>query len=243
MRQDPDSAIEPASAPGVIADEMALLGALVPMEGVAAVDLGCGKGDFARSLVARGRARSVDAMEVDAVQHRRNLEGPQTRGVVFRWGGAEELPLPDDSRDLVVMMKSLHHVPVALLDRALIEIRRVLKPGGHLYVSEPVYAGDFNDVVKIFHDEGEVRAAAWAALQRAVASRRFESVEQREFMAPLRFRDFEDFADRVIHATHSEHNLTAKQMSTVRSHFERFMTASGASFVRPTRVWLLRKPT
>lgn len=242
MPPDPEQSIESTSAPELIADELALLGALVPLEGVTAVDLGCGAGDFARSLVARGRARSVDALEVDTVQHGRNTEGPQTPGVAFGWAGAEHLPLPDDSRELVVMLKSLHHVPVALLDRALIEISRVLKPAGYLYVSEPVYAGEFNEIVRIFHDEGEARAAAWSALQRAVASRLFESVDQRVFVAPLGFRDFDDFAERIVYPTHSRHTLTTTQISTVRSRFERFMTPSGANFVRPMRVWLLRKP-
>ena len=82
---------------------------------------------------------------------------------------------------------------MAHLDRALAEIRRVLKPGGWLYVSEPVYAGEFNEIVKLFHDEGEVRAAAQAAVRRAAQSKVLELAMEKEFMAPLAFRDFADF--------------------------------------------------
>ena len=73
------------------------------------------------------------------------------------------------------MLKSLHHVPMALMDQALAELARVLRPCGWLYVSEPVYAGQLNELIRLFNDEGEVRAAAQAALDRAVASGRWAS--------------------------------------------------------------------
>jgi len=38
--------------------------------------------------------------------------------------------------DGALIMKSLHPVPMGLLDRAMQEVRRVLKPGGWLFVSE-----------------------------------------------------------------------------------------------------------
>ena len=225
----------------IVADEVVLLAGLVPLPGATVVDLGCGNGDFARKLVAKGNAASVDAMEVDAIQHARNLAGPPTPGIAFSTGGAERIGLPDASRDLVVMMKSLHHVPMDLLDPALLEIRRVLRPGGYLYVSEPVFAGEFNDVVKLFHDEGEVRAAAYAAIQRAIERGVFVPVLEKEFMAPLFFRSYDDFVERIVKATHSEHVLTEELARVVRSRFESHMTPSGANFIRPMRINLLRK--
>ncbi len=57
------------------------------------------------------------------------------------------------------------------MDAALAEIARVLVPGGWLYVSEPVFAGPFNELMRLFHDEQAVRAAALAALARAHGAR------------------------------------------------------------------------
>ena len=54
--------------------------------------------------------------------------------------------------------------------QALGEVARVLRPGGHLYVSEPVYGGAFNEVIRVFNDEGVVRAAAQAALDDALGA-------------------------------------------------------------------------
>jgi len=144
--------------------------------------------------------------------------------------------------DGVVMMKSLHHVPVISLDRALKEIARVLKPGGWLYASEPVYDGEFNDLVKLFHDEGIVREAAHRALGRAHIGGVLREEREIHFMAPVAFRDFEDFDRRLIRATHSDHDLSPELMATVRGEFERHMKPGGAKFVRPMRVNLMAKP-
>jgi SAM-dependent methyltransferase len=230
-----------AAAPEVVADELALLGSLAPLAGARVAELGCGSGGFARKLLAAGAAR-VDAFEVDRIQHERCRAAPAVPGLAFHFGGAEDIALADASRDLVVMMKSLHHVPLEALDRALGEIRRVLVPGGLLYVSEPVYDGEFNDIVKLFHDEGAVRAAAQSALRRGLAAGAFELAAGREFMAPLAFRDYDDFVERIVRATHSEHVLTEALAATVRTRFEAHLGPAGAQFIRPMRVHLLRKP-
>ena len=225
----------------LVTDEVAFLQSLVLLEGAHVAELGCGNADFVRRLIERAGVAHVDAFEVDRIQHAKNLDGAAHPKLSFRLGGAEDIGLADASVDGVVMMKSLHHVPVDHLDRALAEIRRVLKPGGWLYVSEPVYAGEFNEIVKLFHDEGEVRAAAYAALQRAGRAKVLQPELEREFTAPLAFRDFADFADKLIRATHSEHVLTDALHDEVRRRFEAYMTPGGARFTRPMRVNLLRR--
>ena len=225
----------------LVTDEIAFLQSLVPLEGAHVVELVCGNADFARQLVARAGVARVDAFEVDGIQHRKNLQGAQEPKLAFRLGAAEDIGLADASVDGVVTMKSLHHVPVARLDGALAEIQRILKPGGWLYVSEPVYAGEFNEIVKLFHDEGEVRAAVQAALTRAHVSQLLYTEVEREFMAPLAFRDFDDFAERLIRATHSEHVLTDALTAEVRRRFEAHVGPEGAKFTRPMRVSLMRR--
>jgi SAM-dependent methyltransferase len=229
------------SARDIVSDEAVLLSSLVPLEGATVVELGCGKAEFARRLVERTPVACVMALEVDAIQHAKNLATSRPQRLQFAFGGAEEIALGDASIDGVVMMKSLHHVPLGLLDPSLREIARVLRPGGWLYASEPVYAGEFNEIVKLFHDEGEVRAAAYAALKRAHAEGVLREEHEIEFMAPLAFRDFADFSERLIHATHSHHSLSPERLTEVRSRFEAHMTPQGAKFVRPMRVNLMRK--
>lgn len=233
---------EPESKAPVVDDEVELLACLVPLAGARLLELGCGQADFARKLLERFPGACVTALEVDRVQHGRNVAGAQRPGLTFLYGGAEDIPLPDASFDGVLMMKSLHHVPVALLGQSLAEIRRVLKPGGWLYVSEPLYAGDFNDIVKLFHDEKVVRAAAFEALERAAAAGVLAMEAERHFASPRVFRDYDDFVEKIVRVTHSEVAYTDEVAARVRAKLARAQGPGGARFLQPMRANLLRRP-
>lgn len=226
----------------LVADEAEYLQRRVPLAGAHLVELGCGKAELARRLLARGLVARVTAFEVDARQHAANLAAAHPPALQFLYGGADDIALPDESADAVVMLKSLHHVPMDRLDRALQEIRRVLRPGGWLYVSEPVYAGAFNDLVRLFHDEGAVRLAAYAALQRAAQAGVLQWTAESNFATPLAFSDFDDFVDRVVRVTHSDIRLPDEVEQEVRRRFAAHLGEGGARFVRQMRVNLLRRP-
>lgn len=226
----------------LLCDEREIYQALLPLHGATVLELGCGRADKTLDIARKCGVAAITAMEVDDIQHGKNLalrDLPAT--VIFRRGGAEAIPAPDAGFDIVLMFKSLHHVPGALLPQAMAEIHRVLKPGGLAYLSEPVYAGDFNDILRLFHDEKVWREAAFAAIQQAVQSSLFELVEQRFFSTPGHFDGFEQFEDRMLKATHTRHNLSPELYQTVRDKFMQHMTPSGADFRNPVRVDLLRR--
>ena len=214
----------------------------LPLQGASIVELGCGKADLARRLLQQEGVEAVTAFEVDARQHAANLAAPPVEGLRFVLGGAESTGLAAGCCDGVMMLKSLHHVPLALLDQAIDEVARILKPGGWFYVSEPVYAGAFNDLVKLFHDEGMVRAAAYAALERARERGRLTWECEIVFDTPLHFRDFEDFDARIVHVTHTDLQLEGDVEREVRERFGRHVTTDGARFVREMRINILRRP-
>ncbi len=225
-----------------IEDERIVYEALLPMDGARVLELGCGRAAHTRAIAETGRTRAIVACEVDAVQHAANLASPAPPGVTFRFGGAENIDAEDASFDLVLMFKSLHHVPLEGLDRALGEIRRVLRPGGLAYISEPVYEGAFNEIVRLFHDEAEVRRAAFEGLCRSVERGDFTLVGERFFRVPVRFRDFAEFDRLILQATHTQHRLSPATRARVRSRFAQHAGADGACFWQPLRVDLLRRP-
>ena len=224
-----------------VKDEVAFLGSLVPLEGATLLELGCGKAEFTRRLLARTRVKSVTALEVDRIQHRLNLEGPQDPRLTFGYGGAEAIPFDDETFDGVLMMKSLHHVPVRSMGQAFHEVSRVLKPGGWAYISEPVYAGPLNDIVKLFHDEGEVRAAAYEALRAAGREGVMHPVSEHWFKMPGHYASYEDFVAKHVETTHSQKNYPPEVAAEVRRLLDAPMTPQGADFMRPMRVNLLRR--
>lgn len=222
-----------------VTDEQAILHELLPLAGAQVLELGCGKADKTR-LMAQSAA-SVLALEVDATQLAANRAAAAPANIRFEYGGAEAIPAADDSIDIVTMFKSLHHVPTDLMDAALAEIRRVLKPGGLAYISEPVYAGDFNELLRLFHDERAVREAAFAAEQKALATGLLALVRQVFFLQPMHFEDFAQYEARILKVTHTDHRLSPDLLETVRAKFAAHMTPQGATFHMPIRVDLLRK--
>jgi ubiquinone/menaquinone biosynthesis C-methylase UbiE len=226
-----------------VCDEYIIVKSLLPLRGAHVLELGCGKAEKTRAIAQGGHVASIVALEVDEIQHARNLQIGDLPNVSFRVGGAEAIPAADASFDIVLMFKSLHHVPIDKMAQALAEIRRVLKPGGLAYLSEPLYAGEFNEIVRLFHDEKTVREAAFAAIQRAVDGGTLELVGQTFFKAPRHFGDFEQFEQQVLKVTHTHHQLSPEVYEAVRGAFLRHMTPQGVDVQQPMRVDLLRKKT
>jgi len=224
-----------------VCDEYVIVKSLLPLSGARVLELGCGKAEKTRAIAQGGEVASVTALEVDEIQHARNLQIGDLPNVSFCLGGAETIPAADASFDIVLMFKSLHHVPMNKMDQALAEIRRVLKPGGFAYLSEPVYAGEFNDILRLFHDEKSVREAAFAAIQRAVHGGTLELMGQTFFNTPAHFDDFAQFEEQVLKVTHTHHQLSPEVYEAVRALFMRHMTQHGVDFQNPIRVDLLRK--
>jgi ubiquinone/menaquinone biosynthesis C-methylase UbiE len=228
--------------PGPFSREIELAAELLPLQQARILELGCGRAEFTRALADRFPASRITAMEVDAIQHAKNQASERPANVAFAPGGADAIPLPDACVDVVLMLKSLHHVPVGRMDAALAEISRVLAPGGLAYFSEPIYAGEFNAIMSMFHDERVAREAAFAALSRAVASGRFELVAERFWRARRRYAGFAEFDERMIGATHTCHRLSAETHAAVRERFERHLAPDGtATFDQPMRVDVLRR--
>jgi SAM-dependent methyltransferase len=222
-------------------NELDVLNALVPLARQRVIELGCGNARLARSLLQRFPNCQVTGLEVDAIQHAKNLAAPQA-GLTFVAAGAQAVPFPDASFDLALMLKSLHHVPLPLLPQALAEVARVLRPGGCFYVSEPIYGGTFNQVVKQFNDEGVVRAAAQTALDKALAhSGCWEVVAERRFAQAVSYRNFAEFEQRMMRPTFAHHDLSETVVDRTRAAFEPHLTPEGAHFVRPMHVRLLRR--
>jgi SAM-dependent methyltransferase len=91
------------------------------------LDVGCGNGGVAQLLNKR-------VGEVVAVDIEPSEEWEDGDGVSFSVANAEELPFDDEEFDLLHSKDSLHH----MVDpgRAILEYRRVLKPGGTALIVE-----------------------------------------------------------------------------------------------------------
>ena len=94
----------------------------------ACLDVGCGKGRFARVLSGELSRRPRSGGWIS----RRRCCNFVPAGIHTRAGSMTELPFPDAHFDCVYATESLEHA--VEIDRAVAEMCRVLKPGGSLVI-------------------------------------------------------------------------------------------------------------
>ncbi len=114
------------------------------------LDLGSGAGNdcfVARALVGEGGKVTgldfTDAMITKANENNRKLG---FTNVDFVKGDIEEMPLPDDTFDVIVSNCVLNLVPDK--NKAFRQMWRVLKPGGHFCVSDVVIKGELPEPLR-----------------------------------------------------------------------------------------------
>jgi len=205
------------------------------------LELGCGNARLTRLIATTGTGRQLVATEVDQIQHDKNLLIDDLSNVEFKLGGGESINAEDNTFDVVFMFKSLHHVPLDLMDQVFIEIKRVLKPGGLVYISEPIFKGDFNEIIRLFHDEESVRESAFSAIKKSVDIGLFTLVEEIFFNSPSIYNNFQEYEERIINATHTEHQLPDDLYHKVKDKFDNYFQLNNGHFLSPIRVDILRK--
>jgi len=205
------------------------------------LELGCGDATLTRLIATTGFNRSITATEVDAIRHEKNLLIENLPNVEFSLSGCENIPAADNHFDTVFMFKSFHHVPVQQMNSSLKEIKRVLKLNGIAYISEPIFSGDFNEVLRIFHDEEAVRNAAFETISEAINNEMFLLKDELFFNSLTSFQNFEQFEEKVIGTTHTQHNLSDEQYAKVKSLFNQTHAKNNGDFIIPIRVDLLQK--
>lgn len=179
------------------------------------LEIGCGTGEFARSVqdaLPTARVIATDASEAMVLATAGN-------GVVAQVARADDLPCDDASVDAAYAGWMLYHVPD--LDAALAEVRRVLRPGGVF-----VAATNGDD-----HLADLLTAAGGTRLVTGFSSRNGADALRRHFGDVSQ----EDFATR---ATFADHAAAVAYLATFREElaaglpvFDGPRTFAGASSV------------
>jgi SAM-dependent methyltransferase len=130
------------------------------------LEIGAGTGYFSLNMLAGGVIKEATCTDIspgmlDALRANADSLGLPVHTVV---ADAELLPFDDASFDLVFGHAVLHHIPH--LERAFLELQRVLVPGGVLvFAGEPSRLGD--SLARIPKRAAVLVAPAWRTLMRA----------------------------------------------------------------------------
>ncbi|MDH3740095.1 MAG: class I SAM-dependent methyltransferase [Hyphomicrobiales bacterium] len=176
-------------------DHIDHLTALYDVKDRAVADIGAGKGHFSQQLAARGA--QVTGIEIEAGK----VAMAQARmpdGARVIEGRAEDLPLADGSQDLLCLIFSFHHIPVEVHDQALAEAVRVLKPGGHLHIVEPLAENCVHDPMKLIDDETYVRTRSHARINALAGEGHFKLIDSTLYNRVYSYDGFDSFIDSII---------------------------------------------
>ncbi len=99
-----------------------------------AIDVGCGGGRVAQSMIERGIG---DVWGLDPSPYLLKQASDEVAHVKFVQGAAEKIPFPDQRFGGIGICFLLHEIPPKHASIALKEFHRVLKPGGLVSIAEP----------------------------------------------------------------------------------------------------------
>jgi ubiquinone/menaquinone biosynthesis C-methylase UbiE len=114
----------------------AVVEAVVDVDPVVVVDIGCGTGSLAIPIAELLPGSRVIGIDGDPEVLGLAQAKPGADQIEWIEARADSLPLEDDESDVVVSSLLLHHLPLASKRAMLAESRRVLRPGGRLIVAD-----------------------------------------------------------------------------------------------------------
>ena len=146
--------------------------------GEVVVDVGCGRGELLVAALEQGASRAIGVEYAPAaveLAHRTLARHSSATDAEVHTADARALPVEDAGADLVTMLDVVEHLKPAELDRALTEARRVLRPGGRLFVHTMPNRAIYTVTYRAMR---AVRGHGWPADPRTDLERRMHVNEQ-----------------------------------------------------------------
>ena len=108
-----------------------IISSYLDIETKTVLDFGCGVGSLA-TIFPPANYLGVDA-DARRIEYARSHKGGYTFGLVT----GEELDVPPQSIDTILVIGTLHHMPDSVVKACFVEFHRVLTPSGQVVALEP----------------------------------------------------------------------------------------------------------
>jgi ubiquinone/menaquinone biosynthesis C-methylase UbiE len=114
------------------------------------LDVGTGTALIPIELARRGFAGAITGVDLAhemLVLGRRNIKQAQLTNILLERVDAKQLPYADGAFDVVMSNSIVHHIPQP--DQSFVEMRRVLAPGGLLFVRDLLRPASHEEVERL----------------------------------------------------------------------------------------------
>lgn len=203
------------------------------------VDLGCGDGTIAATLVREGLAVTGVDPSADMLARARQT-APAAR---FVQSTAEDL---DDAGgfDAAFFVNALHHVAPERMRDALRKAAALVGAGGTVIVVEPLAEGSFFGAMRPVEDETAIRAAAARAVDAAVAEGLLVLRHVERWERESRFDGIDDFVGCLTRVSPERARLAEQNAGALASAWDAHATTldGKAVLVQPHIGWVLAAP-
>jgi ubiquinone/menaquinone biosynthesis C-methylase UbiE len=142
------------------------------------LDLGCGTGWASRRMARLATTGEVVGLDVaDEMLRRAEQSSSAFRNVRYAWGSAENIPEADNAFSKVLSVESFYYY--ADQGKALDELRRVMSPGGKLFILINLYKDNHYSLRWITELKVPVQALSEAEYKALLEKHGFKNVETR----------------------------------------------------------------
>jgi ubiquinone/menaquinone biosynthesis C-methylase UbiE len=154
-------------------------------DGMKVLDVGCGTGSLLKELAGSGKELNLYGIDLSPEMiNAARAKLKDGNHVELYERSAADLPFESNYFDYVVCMNSLHHH--ANPNQSLIEMTRVLKPGGVMILMDGFVDSTVRKVLSrtanVLRNEGKVQRFKREELQRIFRSLGYESIRQQTFL-------------------------------------------------------------
>lgn len=118
---------------------------ILPLKDKVVLDAGCGLGGRTAYYSEKG-AKSIIGIDMDEnhIKYAKEFaDFKKIHNTTFLVANFIDIPLESNQFDVIILNDVLEHIRIDYIERALPELRRVLKPGGKLFLEFPPWTSPF----------------------------------------------------------------------------------------------------
>ncbi|MDX8336183.1 class I SAM-dependent methyltransferase [Candidatus Cetobacterium colombiensis] len=116
--------------------------------GTELLDIGTGKGDLLEKILLIYPNKNWNLVGIDISEKMIEKAVEKNISAKFKVGDSENLPFKNSSFDIITCINSFHHYENP--EKAISEIKRVLRPGGIIILGEIWIPGFFRNIINFF---------------------------------------------------------------------------------------------